>query len=909
MNNESESDGSDEGVENENEEENPGDYHGQEYSAARGEEPPAAAAAARPAESSLLEQLMERIRNFLSGVGAEPDAEIDEDQARRLLEASAGDLDVVTSLYCDHYFASLDSHRNDRRPAEEDEEDTPRRVRRRLEEQLDEHADDNAGDDNMEDQNDEADDDEASDEDADAPAEMPPPAQPENRHGAGARNAALVQDGNNEEGHEISDDEGPQRPSRRSRRRVRIERQDQDEPDVPGGAPLLRNISENMEHDAQNDEVGVSLSHDTLPLKEEEDDEEEEYDDDIDDDFLSDHDWIFGDDSNASRVTPPVALLWGDLSGSSEPASEANGNADNAPAVAEEAASNVPSNVVAEDDDGDDAAPAASPTEGIPKTWIHAGFTASSCRTGLVTLPPKDEENALFRWRQSQHSGSRNIAPPPYHCRGVTALLSIVTALIYSGASIQGSTVDCTAARTPFAELSESDRKLEFDARLVDALSSLVLVAAKASLERKKSALAKRRQISPPGSGDDDKLRQQNLKRKLRLIPTCRFEDDTGTGDGSVVEGQQVQIATSFTSIEQIRSYVLSTVRSFSKKGGCALFLETIIRIHGKACVERMLRTSRRKAGLPSTKVLIKCECEKRQKKLQQWSLTSVEGSNNEPVEEALPLDHSCITTELVSLLLTGEVHSDFQGWSTGTLGIGLLTNTPGEVGRKLMRPQKPVWLLRGDTCFSVLWLDGTKEHAESFSHGDLPGTEVFRLSHWNSWFGDRHKSGMRIITARGEWSPPVISKVGAARTSNRKTVSDLIMARRKEQSNIVSSDEHGEEEMTSTGQTITKGEIDRLRVHPDDEKLYPNNYRQWRFDMGKTTTDSKVKAEDDVKMGPVSGCGKDHWTPYFRLDDRQQMIVEMKMSPKIKRILWTRWPGAAIDRFTPDDDETPPAV
>jgi hypothetical protein len=38
-------------------------------------------------------------------------------------------------------------------------------------------------------------------------------------------------------------------------------------------------------------------------------------------------------------------------------------------------------------------------------------------------------------------------------------------------------------------------------------------------------------------------------------------------------------------------------------------------------------------------------------------------------------------------------------------------------------------------------------------------------------------------------------------------------------------------------------------------------------------------------------------------------MVVEMKISPKINQILWTRWPGATIDRFTPEEDEEHPVV
>jgi hypothetical protein len=452
----------------------------------------------------------------------------------------------------------------------------------------------------------------------------------------------------------------------------------------------------------------------------------------------------------------------------------------------------------------------------------------------------------------------------------------------------------------PFAELSDSERKDQFESRLVVALSSLLHIAAQASVDRKKRALAKSPLLrSPPGASDGDKRGQQSLCRKLRLCPTCRWENDTGTGNGSVPEGLTVQIATSYTSIQDIRSYVLSTMRSFTKKGGCALFLETIISIHGKACVERMMRRARRKASISETNVLIECVCEERQKKLQQMRETT--SASNQSAAE--PLDHSCTSIELVSLLLTGEVHSTFHGWSTGGLGIGILSNKQGEVGRQLMRPEKPVWILRGDTCYSVVWLDGSKEHSKSITRLDQPGT-VFRLAHWQCWFGDRHKSGMRVITARGEWSPPVFSKLGAD-CFRKKTVADQIMARHRERSNVVSSDEQGEGGETTCESHITREEIDRVKVHPDDEKYYPGKYRQWRFDMGKVASE---RMDADMKIGPV-GSEREHWTPYFRLDDRQRMVVEMKISPKINQILWTRWPGASIDRFTPEEEDEYPVV
>ena len=108
------------------------------------------------------------------------------------------------------------------------------------------------------------------------------------------------------------------------------------------------------------------------------------------------------------------------------------------------------------------------------------------------------------------------------------------------------------------------------------------------------------------------------------------------------------------------------------------------------------------------------------------------------------------------------SVHADLQKWSTGPLNVGILTDSADQVDSRLLRPEKPVWIIRGDTCYSVAWFDGNKEHFEAVSRGAYAGT----LTHWNPWFGHRHKSTMRLLAARGEWKPPVFSK---ANRRNRK--------------------------------------------------------------------------------------------------------------------------------------------
>ena len=36
------------------------------------------------------------------------------------------------------------------------------------------------------------------------------------------------------------------------------------------------------------------------------------------------------------------------------------------------------------------------------------------------------------------------------------------------------------------------------------------------------------------------------------------------------------------------------------------------------------------------------------------------------------------------------------------------------------------------------------------------------------------------------------------------------------------------------------------------------------------------------------------------------KLIVDLKQGPKITTILWTRWPGARIEKFVPEDGPFP---
>jgi hypothetical protein len=135
----------------------------------------------------------------------------------------------------------------------------------------------------------------------------------------------------------------------------------------------------------------------------------------------------------------------------------------------------------------------------------------------------------------------------------------------------------------------------------------------------------------------------------------------------------------------------------------------------------------------------------------------------------------------------------------------------------------------------------------------------------------------------------------------SRDTTQLLIERRREHRANLVSADEHEANETKERESRITPEELERAKPNPEDERFYVGKYRMWRFDMGEADND-----KDDESEPGIIKMRAEQWVPYHRLTARQKLLVEMKLGPKIKSILWSRWPGATIDNFTPADEAFP---
>lgn len=834
--------------------------------------------------SAVEELLIRRVRHYFDDTNPSH-ATLSIVHARRLLEASSGDLDLAAGFYWDEYFANTSNASSMGR-------DERRASKRRSSQQgdSDEEGNDSTANQKANNQQLPGGDLETDGNDADRGVRFDDVFEPEDPLRQADEIGGPMIDAdelNNHDGHDAVPD---------------IDEVGVRERAIPGDEPdVAHNVAGSVS--VSDDEAGAAgiwrmagrrnfhqhavrtIAGDTVPIMEMAGNDidttgRQQFKSDIssvngeegdDEDGLSDGDWLLNDELVSSQnMRPPTEILWG--------------ISDNAGVVSESAADHF---INPDEEDEDENRHQGRAKVGIHMTWLNTGFYMAKCGTGLKTKEPPDDDFSLEQLQQqrnSQRTGTGNENIPTFHCRGITALPSIVTAMMYTGTSVQGNVVDCTSSRTPFVYLSENERIKEFESRLVDALTALLHIALKSSTDRKKRILEK--EIPPKnGSDDGDRRKKQMIRRKLRLCPTCHWKED-GTGEPTVPSGKnaghRVLLRTSYTSVDDLRAYVLSNMRSFTGKGGCALLLETIVTIHGSGSISRMIKKSRRSAGLPTTEgiKLVTCNCNQHRG----FTAHTSAPADDSPVLDSSPINFRCMSIELLSLLLTGTVHSTLNGWSTGALGFGILSNATDRVGTSLARPEQPVWIVCEDSCYNVIWLDRSKSDDSSVSQVDKAGNS-FYLVHWNAWFGTpKRRSGLRVITARQAWSPPIV--VMKPKLSSNRSVLDSIMERRthKPSNNVVSSDEHEEASETSA---ITEQEMLQVKAHPDDQKYYPRSFKRWRYDVEAPATIEGSNEKHAVK-----------WTPFHKLTCHQQNIVEMNLAPTIARILWTRWPKASVDSF-----------
>lgn len=543
-----------------------------------------------------------------------------------------------------------------------------------------------------------------------------------------------------------------------------------------------------------------------------------------------------------------------------------------------------------EDSDDSDDDSVSNDEVHFPISFLRSGFKLSKCGNGLAVSAPSDEEwdrtrrtNNSSVLRDGRLKGIRGLFP--YNCKGVSALLSLVTGLLYSGASVQGGiSVTCDAAQEPFDSLSLEQRKRQFDPRLTDALTALIFVAAQAGSRRCGETLQKydkhwacRRKRGNVTLEDEDTYtnKRLELQRRAHLAQLCWWETDA---DNVTILPQgknpkNVKFKTSFTTIHNIKSYVKTHLKSFKEPGGLALLLETILRCHGPTmtCPQKMLN----------------CQCSAALKQLEK----NVKNKNSDVAAKFE--EHDCMSVQLLSLLLTGEIHNNYENWSADMLGLGIMRknkdNSP-PLGGRLLRPIKPVWMCIGELGYSTLFLD-TKNFIGSTNSLENPG-KSFILSHWNVWSGER--AGFRVITSMHDGGlnqnkqlslgviPDDIDSDDDEGRTVKDSISTHLFLEHKRDAVLPQVD--------PDLKPITDEELASVSFHPEDKKYYPKQYRRWRFHFGDGSSTAMTSS-----LSVTLAANEDGWVPFFRLQGRQRLIVEMKLAPRICGIIRSRWPLATV--------------
>ena len=467
----------------------------------------------------------------------------------------------------------------------------------------------------------------------------------------------------------------------------------------------------------------------------------------------------------------------------------------------------------------------------IPSTWIHAGLPVSLSSVATTLRRPDAKDLRYAEWtEQHQHGG---IIPPPYHCRSLTVITSIVTAVLYSGAAVLPG--PCIGTRRKplldrLVDLNELDEGLEpilhpweLNHRLIDAITVLLYIAATTSMQRKQKALDKLFDSTTTAAIPLSK--RAELRRRLQLVPVVSSlegddenDDDTGETENDVV---------SFTHINDLRDFVSSHLSSFTKSGGVALLLETIARIHGNGGVGEW----------PT----IHCTCFER---FLPTAATHKAAAKQNPQLDTTPKECSCWAKKnadrwYASVLLTGHapddpnVDDDDMSW-WDTLGIGLLSSTSTPIVPQQTPPI--VWLLQGPTQWSVLLHKMDKNEDDS----------MVRLRHMNTWYTDDTTDPSPTYTG---WTDLHVTNRGA---------------------------------VPSTAGIAAPP----LRIHPQDQAVYPEQYRLWRY-----STEEREDTTDAAAVATQS-C----WTPFHALSALDRARVEQEVgSPDLLPLLQQRWPSARL--------------
>jgi hypothetical protein len=156
---------------------------------------------------------------------------------------------------------------------------------------------------------------------------------------------------------------------------------------------------------------------------------------------------------------------------------------------------------------------------------------------------------------------------------------------------------------------------------------------------------------------------------------------------------------------------------------------------------------------------------------------------------------------------------------------------------------------VQGKDSFFTLWSDEKKKNKSI-----ADGSYSFELNSWSAW--DEELCINRVIPSRHPTGYSNVAVSAAKRNSGEETEAKV---------------------------DITADDINKAKVHPEDEVIY-KDYTRCRWDF----SEKEISASGVVKMKG--------WIPYYKLDERKKEIVLRKKASSAKLAIWAKWPKASVE-------------
>ena len=375
--------------------------------------------------------------------------------------------------------------------------------------------------------------------------------------------------------------------------------------------------------------------------------------------------------------------------------------------------------------------------------------------------------------------------------------------------------------------------------------------------------------------------------------------------------------------------------------GGCALFLETILSIHGEKYFSRILQNSRQSAGhVPIVKksgvdntshtnpALVTCRCteqrfhgwEERCRQRLSNNITSTLSSFLTKDIGHVSLGHKCLDASLLTVLLRGSSGS-LDSRTKHMFGIDIIDAEAGTYDGVQVAPVTGVdtWILRGPLGYTVMWkslslVEGKGDthsvpHSTPFFQRDhvvAPGLRnSFILTHWNPWkLCKGCATSIQVIPKPEPWSFNLVrpkSDAEVLKNGSFKSVSVIEAVHTRmnahAHSGNASYSEGPESEADSCNTnkndlSITIEDINCVTAHLEDKVCYLNEYQRWRYNFSNETA---LSPKDMKGLKEKERDCSVSWKSFHLLSDREKKIVEWKYAPRINVAVWTRWPGATV--------------